>query len=912
VLRQIGAVSNSLHPIVEEVRGRDIDWNRLESADVVVALPNSISPVHFPHGGGADPSFFDLVIIDEAHHSPAATWRSILDHFVGARAVLLTATPRRADGKALPGSHAFHYPLRLAMADGIYQPIDPLILSISANSTIDDRDRSIAEAVISASTQADHASSAVLIRADTVIRATSLKALYSGLGLEAEVVTSKVATGDRELILSNWREGSLKAVITVDMLGEGLDLPSLRIVGYHDKHKSVPATMQFIGRLARANSSHPQHSILVTARDQDVYPALQGALRALYEEDADWAEILPDLIDEEIQKKKLDLAYLSSFRSPPASIALPAIAPLARAIIFEVPEQSSWVPDFTNGDLPVELEIGSIVGRQTIVYSGLNGTNTQLVLVTMRLDTPKWYLEDELTRPAYDLHVVSYHKSSQVNRRDLIFLNSQDSRVGSTLREVLDPGSELRNGNPAYLQEAFDSLERLSVSSIGVRNTFAGMPGTAAYAMFSGRGVDQGLREGDTNSRALGHAMAQVEASNGDATTAGMAAAKSKYWETRYLSLRDYEAFTVELAGRYWFPRMSASGPLLPNVARAIRTEDFPLGLVLHAEMNPALLGRGWQLPDGRALESLDLSPDPSTPATASAIFLILSDPLEPADTIWAGYQDVQGRFTTTSSVLEFARGAGHSASIAELMTLSPPTVYYLSGYVLYGGVTYMPVATETWLPDLIYTRWAWAGTDIGVESIRAGRSDTIHDRVEHELGSIAAPTGGQRWVLRNDGGGEIADHVVIEMPSHRRPHVELWHSKASSNANPGVRVTDMQVVTQQAAKSRRHVTDRDFWNRIGRRLTGQEAPALVLLAGDRADLLALCGEDASRLDESIASRPPTIDARIVIVQPGLSLDALGRDVQAGTQSAGQVREFLIFLSNAVQGLASIEVIGSD
>lgn len=36
------------------------------------------------------PDFFELVIVDEAHHVPSKTWRAVLDHLDFAAAVLLT------------------------------------------------------------------------------------------------------------------------------------------------------------------------------------------------------------------------------------------------------------------------------------------------------------------------------------------------------------------------------------------------------------------------------------------------------------------------------------------------------------------------------------------------------------------------------------------------------------------------------------------------------------------------------------------------------------------------------------------------------------------------------------------------------------------------------------------------------
>lgn len=43
--------------------------------------------------------FFDMIIVDEAHHSAAATWVAALDYFQDAKVVKLTGTPYRTDGQ---------------------------------------------------------------------------------------------------------------------------------------------------------------------------------------------------------------------------------------------------------------------------------------------------------------------------------------------------------------------------------------------------------------------------------------------------------------------------------------------------------------------------------------------------------------------------------------------------------------------------------------------------------------------------------------------------------------------------------------------------------------------------------------------------------------------------------------------
>lgn len=50
-----------------------------------------------------EPSFFLLIVIDEAHHAVAGTWGKILKHFDKAKQLGVTATPERLDGKGLGG-----------------------------------------------------------------------------------------------------------------------------------------------------------------------------------------------------------------------------------------------------------------------------------------------------------------------------------------------------------------------------------------------------------------------------------------------------------------------------------------------------------------------------------------------------------------------------------------------------------------------------------------------------------------------------------------------------------------------------------------------------------------------------------------------------------------------------------------
>jgi len=47
------------------------------------------------------PFHFDLIIVDEAHHAIAGSWRKVIDAFPAAKVLGVTATPVRSDGKGL-------------------------------------------------------------------------------------------------------------------------------------------------------------------------------------------------------------------------------------------------------------------------------------------------------------------------------------------------------------------------------------------------------------------------------------------------------------------------------------------------------------------------------------------------------------------------------------------------------------------------------------------------------------------------------------------------------------------------------------------------------------------------------------------------------------------------------------------
>ena len=67
---------------------------------------------------------YDLVIVDEAHHYPAPTWRTLVDHFNQSQRLFITATPEYKGEPILPYPPCFILPQEAAVKNGIIRNID--------------------------------------------------------------------------------------------------------------------------------------------------------------------------------------------------------------------------------------------------------------------------------------------------------------------------------------------------------------------------------------------------------------------------------------------------------------------------------------------------------------------------------------------------------------------------------------------------------------------------------------------------------------------------------------------------------------------------------------------------------------------------------------------------------------------
>src|SRR5208337_5642422 len=133
-------------------------------------------------------------------------------------------------------------------------------------------DRAIAEKAIEQLRVDQDKGHILMARVEDVSRAKSVYEIYSQY---AEFNPVQLHTGiksvkRREEIRQQVISGQSRIVICVDMLGEGFDLPELKIAAFHDIRKSLAVTLQLAGRFTRARDDLGNAVFIANLADVDV------------------------------------------------------------------------------------------------------------------------------------------------------------------------------------------------------------------------------------------------------------------------------------------------------------------------------------------------------------------------------------------------------------------------------------------------------------------------------------------------------------------------------------------------------------------------------------------------------------------------------------------------------------------
>ncbi|GAB5451128.1 MAG: hypothetical protein Hals2KO_14560 [Halioglobus sp.] len=238
--------------------------------------------------------FFDLIVVDEAHHSPASSWQAVIEHFNNAKIVNMTATPFRSDKKEIDGELVYRYPFKKATLNGYIKRIKAsyvapseleftakgvtktynldevlqmktrdwfsrgIALSDVCNQSIVDNSLEKLEELRETGTQ--HQLIAV---ACSINHAKKIASMYEARGFSSDVIYGELDEDRKKTIRRKLVSGELDCIVQVQMLGEGFDHPKLSVAAIFRPFRTLAPYIQFVGRVLRVivqnNASHPDN-----------------------------------------------------------------------------------------------------------------------------------------------------------------------------------------------------------------------------------------------------------------------------------------------------------------------------------------------------------------------------------------------------------------------------------------------------------------------------------------------------------------------------------------------------------------------------------------------------------------------------------------------------------------------------
>ncbi len=210
-----------------------------------------------------------IIIIDEAHHAVAGSWHKILNHWSGAKRIGCTATPIRLDGRGLkdffdliiqgPSIPELVSQGYLCDHKVFSTPIIPDLRKVRTRAGDYDikqldkvmtEDKTITgDAVEQYKKHADGLPAVAFCV--SVHHAEVVKDSFIKAGYKAALITGDMKMEDRDQVIDDLTTGAIQILVSIDVISEGFDLPSVSACILLRPTRSLGLYMQQVGRILR-------------------------------------------------------------------------------------------------------------------------------------------------------------------------------------------------------------------------------------------------------------------------------------------------------------------------------------------------------------------------------------------------------------------------------------------------------------------------------------------------------------------------------------------------------------------------------------------------------------------------------------------------------------------------------------
>ncbi|CAN5418734.1 hypothetical protein BH09BAC4_BH09BAC4_21150 [soil metagenome] len=720
----------------------------------------------------------EYVFIDEAHHCPANTWQYFRNRCRNSLLLQFTATPFREDGKRLEGKFLSVFPMKQAQEEGYFKPIDLHGVYEYDQEAID---KAIAEQAVAKLTtdltQYDHV---LMARVDTIDRAKEVVAYYEIYPeYNPQIVHSKLSKKEQKDVLNKLLSRQCRIIVCVNMLGEGFDLPNLKIAALHDYHKSWTVLLQFIGRFTRTQPNIGNASVFINLAS----PRVQKSMKELFQPKSDWNGVLRRHSQRRVEKEEKARLCFEGFEESNYPFSFDDVLPKASVTIYQLLPGLTWDPaNYAKG----------FVKGQHQVEPCLNSELNILTLCVEDKHKPDWTPSKALQNIIHDLYVVWYDPEFRL----LFIHSSHKSSLHEKLARALG-GPDVQKVQGDMVFRCFDGIYQLRLINVGLSDAFSGQ---IRYTMHAGSDIKDALTGAMTANKKKANLFG-TGYRDGEFFTVG-GSYKGRIWSRLVLDLSEFLDWCTWVKSKITDNSINTQ-TILANVWQPERLEKFPDKIPICIEW-PDEFYRD-------VADDLRFMVDDKL-YDWTAVGLNLQAVTDDTILFTLSVEDVftsQLEFTIQSGKAKYVTKIGPIVEVKQGRTILPAEVYFLDNplVVRFADTSFLnnelyycpPTVADMQFEKSAIEVWNWIGVDRTKESQgKTRRPDSIQRRVIEILQADSS----YRIIFDDDNSGEAADVIAIRELSGIIS-VELYHLKFGKHKDKGGRrVEDLYAVCGQAQRS--------------------------------------------------------------------------------------------------------------
>lgn len=491
-------------------------------------------------------------------------------------------------------------------------------------------------------------------------------------------------------VLKAIKEKKHRIIVCVNMLGEGYDLPQLKIAAIHDERQSLAITLQFIGRFTRTNDVKlgPASFIINIA-----YPPIQEEINTLYQTDADWNCILPRINEKAATKQQSLSSFLKDFQGDlKDEISLEDIRPALSAEIYAT---DSTTTSFTNW----KKALNNSSQYDYILHSQSSNT---LVIVLGKKSHVLWGDTHTVQNLNWDIVIVYFNS---LHKR--IYLNSSINIKGERYLKHLF-------SNPIKYQDdkmfrVFSNILRLRLFNVGAR-----LPRgkDISFQSYYGSSVQDGIDQ-LSQGRLEKNNLFGVGYKNGQMTSIGCSS-KGKVWSRERADLQQFQNWCKEV-GKVISDETIDSNVVLKNTLVSEHMSAFPEVYPISMDWNPEVYvhyTQMIQIADNLvSFDEIEISVEEDTKIGEDIVFSLKYD-----------YNFCKYRMTIENNKAKYTKISGDNIifykgnmelSLEKFLEDTPMTVFYADDSVSYGVNYYHPQRKADEISDDLISTFEWENVDL-------------------------------------------------------------------------------------------------------------------------------------------------------------------------------------------------------